>query len=128
MAKRSQVDEARRAHRPGDLVIISVDDHLVEPADMFTGRLSRRFADRAPHVVTRDDGREMWRFEGVDIPNFGLNAVSGRPEEEYGIEPTRFDEIRPGCFDVDRRVDDMNAGGVLASLCFPSFPQFCGQV
>lgn len=113
---------------PGDLTIISVDDHLVEPPDMFQGRLSRRYADRAPRVIENDAGREMWLFEGVEIPNFGLNAVSGRPQEEYGIEPTRFDEIRRGCWDVDARIDDMNAGGVLASLCFPSFPQFCGQI
>lgn len=111
-----------------DLIIISVDDHLVEPADMFEGRLPAKFADRAPRVIERPDGREMWLFEGVEIPNFGLNAVAGRPQEEYGIEPTRFDEIRPGCWDVHERVADMNAGGVLASLCFPSFPQFCGQI
>jgi predicted TIM-barrel fold metal-dependent hydrolase len=111
-----------------ELILVSVDDHLVEPRDMFVGRLASRFAERAPRVIERDDGREMWLFEGVEIPNFGLNAVSGRPQEEYGIEPTRFDEIRPGCYDVDRRVDDMNAGGVLGSLCFPSFPQFCGQI
>ena len=111
-----------------DMVLISVDDHLVEPPDMFEGRLAAAHADRAPRVITRDDGREMWLFEGVEIPNFGLNAVSGRPQEEYGIEPTRFDEIRPGCFDVDARIDDMNAGGILGSMCFPSFPQFAGQI
>jgi len=111
-----------------DLIIISVDDHVVEPPDMFDGRLPARYADRAPRVIERADGREMWLFEGVEIPNFGLNAVSGRPEEEYGIEPTRYDEIRPGCWDVAARIDDMNAGGVLASMCFPSFPQFCGQI
>ena len=113
---------------PDDLVLISVDDHLVEPSTMFEGRLPERFADRAPRIVETATGREMWLFEGVEIPNFGLNAVSGRPQEEYGIEPTRFDEIRAGCWDVDRRVEDMNAGGVLASMCFPSFPQFCGQI
>lgn len=113
---------------PQDLTIISVDDHLVEPPDMFDGRLPAAFADRAPRVIENAAGREMWLFEGVEIPNFGLNAVSGRPQEEYGIEPTRFDEIRRGCWDVDARVDDMNAGGVLASLNFPSFPQFCGQI
>jgi predicted TIM-barrel fold metal-dependent hydrolase len=111
-----------------DLILISVDDHLVEPRDMFAGRLPAQLADRAPRVIERDDGREMWLFEGVEIPNFGLNAVSGRPQEEYGIEPTRFDEIRPGCWDVDARIDDMNAGGVLGSMCFPSFPQFAGQI
>lgn len=111
-----------------DLTIISVDDHLVEPPDMFDGRLLAKHQDRAPRVIERADGREMWLFEGVEIPNFGLNAVSGRPQEEYGIEPTRFDEIRKGCWDINARIDDMNAGGVLASLNFPSFPQFCGQI
>ena len=113
---------------PADLILISVDDHVVEPPDMFEGRLPARFADRAPRVIERADGREMWLFEGVEIPNFGLNAVSGRPQEEYGVEPTRYDEIRRGCWDVDARIEDMNAGGILASLNFPSFPQFCGQI
>ena len=110
-----------------DLVIVSVDDHVVEPRDMFEGRLPARFADRAPRVVENDLGQEMWRFEGVDFPNFGLNAVAGRPQEEFGVEPTRYSEIRPGCFDVDARIADMNAGGVLGSMSFPSWPQFCGQ-
>ena len=67
---------------PASLTIISVDDHLVEPPDMFEGRLAAKFAERAPRVVERADGREMWLFEGVEIPNFGLNAVSGRPQED----------------------------------------------
>jgi predicted TIM-barrel fold metal-dependent hydrolase len=57
-----------------------------------------------------------------------LNAVAGRPKEEYGMEPTSFAELRAGCYDVDERVKDMDANGVLGSLCFPSFPQFCGQL
>ena len=113
---------------PNDLILVSVDDHVVEPADMFEGRLAAQFADRAPRVIERPDGREMWLFEGTEIPNFGLNAVSGRPQEEYGIEPTRFDEIRTGTYRVAERIADMNAGGVLGSLNFPSFPQFCGQI
>ena len=48
--------------------------------------------------------------------------------EEYGLEPTSFQQLRPGCYDIDERVKDMNANGVLGSLCFPSFPQFCGQL
>lgn len=116
------------SHAPDDMIIVSVDDHLVEPAGMFEGRLPARFADRAPRVIENDAGQEMWLFEGVEIPNFGLNAVSGRPQEEFGIEPTRFSEIREGCWDVRSRIDDMNAGGILGSMCFPSFPQFCGQI
>ncbi|EHI13590.1 TIM-barrel fold metal-dependent hydrolase [Mycolicibacterium thermoresistibile ATCC 19527] len=62
------------------------------------------------------------------IPNVALNAVAGRPKEEYGLEPQGLDEIRPGCWQVDERVKDMNAGGILASICFPSFPGFAGRL
>ena len=50
------------------------------------------------------------------------------PKEEYGLEPQGLDEIRPGCYKVDERVKDMNAGGILGSMCFPSFPGFAGRL
>jgi predicted TIM-barrel fold metal-dependent hydrolase len=110
-----------------DLILVSVDDHVVEPPDMFEGRLPARYADAAPFVTRRDDGTEIWRFDGREATNIGLNAVSGRAPDEYGIEPTTFAAIRPGCYDIHRRVEDMDANGVLGSMCFPSFPNLCGQ-
>ena len=56
-----------------------------------------------------------------------LNAVAGRPKEEYGLEPQSLEEVRPGCYDVHERVKDMDAGGVLASMNFPSFPTFTAR-
>jgi len=111
-----------------DLILVSVDDHLVEPPHLFEGRLSARFADAAPKVERKPDGSDVWVFNGSVIPNIGLNAVAGRPKEEYGVEPTAFDEMRPGCYDVHERIKDMNAGGVLGSMCFPSFPGFSGRL
>jgi len=111
-----------------DLILVSVDDHVVEPPDMFDGHLADRWKDVAPRVVHKDDGTDVWVYEGQELPNIGLNAVSGRPPEEYGIDPTSFAEMRPGCHDVDKRVEDMDANGVLGSMNFPSFPQFCGQL
>jgi len=111
-----------------DLVLVSVDDHLVEPPDLFEGRLAARYRAQAPRVEQTDDGSDVWVFNGSTIPNVALNAVAGRPKEEYGIEPTAFDEIRPGCWDIHERVKDMNAGGVLGSMCFPSFPGFSGRL
>ena len=111
-----------------DMVLVSVDDHVVEPPHLFEGRLPAKYVDLAPKFVTRDDGTNAWVYEGQEIANVALNAVAGRPPEEYGIEPTSFDELRAGCYDIDERVKDMNANGVLGSLCFPSFPQFCGQL
>jgi predicted TIM-barrel fold metal-dependent hydrolase len=111
-----------------DLILVSVDDHVVEPPHMFDGRLAARFRDGAPRVVHKDDGTDVWTYDGKEIPNIGLNAVAGRPPDEYGMEPTSFDEIRPGCYDIHERVRDMNANGVLGSMCFPSFPNLCGQL
>ncbi|HEV2369844.1 MAG TPA: amidohydrolase family protein, partial [Acidimicrobiales bacterium] len=66
-------------------------------------------------------------FQGSDQPSIGLNAVAGRPKDEYGVEPTSFEEMRDGVYDVDARVKDMSANGVLGSLCFPGVPGFCGR-
>ncbi|XVQ08261.1 amidohydrolase family protein [Spirillospora sp. CA-255316] len=111
-----------------DLIMISVDDHVVEPPDLFERHIPDRHRDLAPRVRRTEDGSDVWTFNGATIPNIGLNAVAGRPKEEYGIEPTAFDEIRPGTYDIDERIKDMNAGGVLASMNFPSFPGFSGRV
>src|SRR4051812_47262533 len=111
-----------------DMVLVSVDDHVVEPPDLFEDRLPAKYVDLAPRFVTRDDGTNAWVYEGQEIVNVALNAVAGRPQEEYGMEPTSLDQIRPGCYDIDERVKEMDANGVLGSLCFPSFPQFCGQL
>lgn len=114
--------------RTEDMILVSVDDHVIEPPGMFDGRLAARYQDKAPKLVHREDGTDFWHYNGAEIPNVGLNAVVGRPPEEYGIEPSSLEEMRPGCYDVHERVRDMSANGVLGSMCFPSFPQFCGQL
>lgn len=109
-------------------VIISADDHIVEPPDTFEGRVPAKYADRAPKVVTTDAGGELWQYDGQQFPNVGFNAVVGRPVSEYGFEPARFDEMRRGAWDIHARVADMDLNGVYASVNFPSFlPGFAGQ-
>ena len=111
-----------------DLILVSVDDHVVEPPDLFEGRLSAAAAERAPRLDRLSSGREVWMFEGAPLPNVGLNAVVGRVPEEYGLDPLAFDQMRPGCFDIHERIRDMNANGVLGSLNFPSMTGFTGQL
>ncbi len=110
------------------LILVSVDDHLVEPPTLFDAHIPDRYRDRAPKIVHTDIGDDVWMFDGEAVPYMGLNAVAGRPREEYGIEPMSYDEMRRGCWDVHERVLDMNAGGVLGSLNFPSFPGFAGRL
>src|SRR6201981_3550662 len=117
------------APRERQHVLISVDDHVIEPPDMFDGRLPAALAARAPRIVETDDGRQVWRYEDRDYPNIGLNAVIGRPRDEWSMEAPRFDERRRGCWDIKARIADMDLAGIWASLNFPSLiAGFAGTV
>ena len=98
--------------RARTFTIISVDDHLVEPRDLFEGRMPSQFVDAAPRVIENDRGQEMWLYEETLYPQIGLNAISGRPKDQWNTEPARFDEMRRGCWDIDQRVADMDLDGV----------------
>jgi predicted TIM-barrel fold metal-dependent hydrolase len=110
------------------MILVSVDDHLVEPPTLFDAHIADKYRDRAPKIVHTEIGDDVWMFDGEAVPYMGLNAVAGRPREEYGIEPMSYEEMRRGCWDVHERVKDMNAGGVLGSLNFPSFPGVAGRL
>jgi predicted TIM-barrel fold metal-dependent hydrolase len=110
-----------------DMVIVSVDDHAVEPPEAFIRHYPTGKKDRAPRIIDKN-GQDVWSWNDTIYPTIGLNAVVGRPRAEYGMEPTRFSQLRPGCFDAKARVDDMNANGVLGSLNFPTMPSFAGGV
>jgi predicted TIM-barrel fold metal-dependent hydrolase len=115
--------------RPIRYTLFSTDDHLVEPPGMFDGRLPAKFSDLAPKVVETEEGHEVWQFDGQVFFQVGLNAVVGRKREDWKVEPTRFDEMRRGCYDVDARIHDMDINGVWASVNFPSqITGFCGRV
>ncbi len=114
--------------RAEDLILVSVDDHIAEPATMFDAHVPAKYRHLAPRVVTDDRGVEQWWYGDVRGRNLGLNAVAGKPPEMYNIDASRYDEMRPGCYDVHERVRDMNAGGQLAGLNFPNFTGFSGQV
>jgi len=60
-----------------DYPLISSDDHIIEPPDVWNGRLESRYQDRAPLVVSGDEG-EFWTFEGQKIPNIGLSVMAGK--------------------------------------------------
>ena len=109
-----------------DLVIISVDDHISEPPDMFDRHVSGDDLASAPKLRTSSDGTNYWEYQGMKMPSVGLNAVVGRPLDEYGMEPTSFGQLRKGVYDVHARIDDMNVNGVAASLNFGTAVGFDG--
>lgn len=114
--------------RADDMILISVDDHIAEPASMFDAHVPARWREHAPRVETDERGHQQWWYGEVKGRNLGLNAVAGKPRELFNVNPMRYDEMRPGCYDVHERVRDMSAGGQLAGLNFPNWPGFSGQV
>jgi len=111
-----------------DMILVSVDDHVVEPPDVFEHHVPAKYKDVAPRIEHMPDGTDRWRFLDIEIPNVGLNAVAGRPPEEFGMDPTSFEELRPGTYNVQQRLLDMSANGLLGSLNFPSLPGFAGRL
>src|SRR5215211_4499301 len=89
--------------------LFSIDDHIVEPRDVWSSRVPARFKNRAPHVV-EDGGREV---------TMGLNAVAGKPREQWGMEPAPFSDMIPGCYDPNERAKDLLSNGIFASVAFP---------
>lgn len=108
--------------------IVSVDDHVVEPPDIFEDRFPSRFADQAPRIIETDNGGQAWLWLDQVLPNVGFNAVAGRAPEEHTFDPARFEHMRRGAWDIHERIHDMDINGIWASVCFPSFlPGFVGQ-
>ncbi|GGV41167.1 amidohydrolase [Actinomadura cremea] len=108
--------------------MISVDDHVLEPPNVWVDRVPSKDRDRAPHMEVDDDGMDFWVYDGKRMPSSGLSAVVGKAKEEFSPEPVPYSEMAPGCYDAKARVADMDRAGVLASLCFPSVTRFCGQL
>ncbi|QCG95821.1 Predicted metal-dependent hydrolase, TIM-barrel fold [Azospirillum oryzae] len=109
-----------------DMILVSVDDHVIEPPNAFARHMPARFKGREPKTQ-QIGGRDVWMFEGKAWGYMGLNSVVGRPKEEYGMEPLSYEHMRRGTWDIKARVEDMDANGVLGSICFPTFPGFAGQ-
>ncbi len=109
--------------------IISVDDHVVEPPHVFERYLPAALKEKGPQLIETPEGHQVWQYEGEIYSQVGMNAVAGRRPETVKLEPFRFDQMRPGCYDIDARIRDMDLGGIWAQLNFPSqITGFCGRV
>ena len=111
--------------------LFSADDHLIEHPTVWVDRVSRRFGDAVPHVH-EEDGLEYWVYDdGARTPVSEIGAASQElPNKTYANQAfapvRRFSEMHPGCYDPKLRAQDMLSAGVVASVCFPSFPRFAG--
>jgi predicted TIM-barrel fold metal-dependent hydrolase len=104
--------------------LVSVDDHVIEPPNVWLDRLPAKYHDVAPRMVEDD----YWVYEDKKVPTTGLSVTIGKTKEEFSPEPMPYSEMPPGAYDPIARVADMDRAGILASINFPSFTRFCGQI
>ena len=128
-------------------MIVSVDDHVVEPPHLWQTWLPEKFRERGPYVERHglaglkyvggttytyelsDDAPpcDIWFYEGQMFPHKRHVASVGFDRDDMTLSAITYDEMRPGCYEPKARVDDMLMNHVEASLSFPTFPQFCDQ-
>src|SRR3712207_690276 len=99
------------------LDLISVDDHVIEHARVWSDRLPAKHVEAGPRVEEAD-GREYWVFEGQRIETMGLNAVAGKENKEFSMDPVRYTDMIPGCYDPVQRARDLLSDGIRGSVCF----------
>ena len=133
----------------GEHWFISVDDHVVEPPNLWRDRLSSREREIGPRVVQDTcktvlhpsenrvqyikggDGpvTDWWLYEDLAKPVETVVACAGMPVEEHTIAPIAYRNMRPGCYDPVARLTDMDLNRMERSVCFPStVSRFCGQM
>jgi predicted TIM-barrel fold metal-dependent hydrolase len=126
-------------------LIVSVDDHVLEPPDVWQRWLPAKHraagprverqkgvmnhGRRRPYFTETDDGEwaDIWMYEGKGMPLSGGLALAGVDRSEAHNNPILYEDIRPGCYQQAARLADMDLNHQEAGICFPSFPRFCGQ-
>jgi len=127
--------------------IISVDDHVMEPRDLWQQELPPSLRDRGPKVVRENvkltfkggdygfernapdgDPCDVWVFDDLVMPTGRLHAPAGMDKSVVVNVPAIYEDFRPGTYDRDERLKDMDINRVEAAVNFPNiFPRFCGQ-
>jgi predicted TIM-barrel fold metal-dependent hydrolase len=106
--------------------IISADSHIVEPPDMYTGRIEARLRDRAPRMERREtpSGRkyDAWMLDGMQVGTLGAVMQAGQRFED----PSQIDflgvweDVRRSAYDPDEMIKENDEDGVWGSVLQPS--------
>ncbi|WP_109527460.1 amidohydrolase family protein [Nocardia aurea] len=115
---------------PDKAKLISVDDHVIEHPNVWQDRLPERFKEAGPRVIEQTEGpqagNEVWLYEGQSFITNGVSATAGREDLHLNLDPVRFENMNPGCYDPAARIKDMDADGVHAQVCFSTFSRYAG--
>jgi predicted TIM-barrel fold metal-dependent hydrolase len=104
--------------------VISADNHILEPPNLFLDRLPERYRDQAPRIVRGKDGGDGWSLDGsipestVGLP-WGLGAVNPGARIRIAPRGLRWEELVPGNYDGAAHIKDMASDGIDAAVVYP---------
>ena len=104
--------------------VISSDNHVFEPPDLWISRIEPKFKDRAPHIHREEDG-DWWYCDGRKMLGTGFGfagAQTGRrfDEAEELTAGDAFENVRPGGYLPREQIKDMDLDGVDTSILYPT--------
>ncbi len=109
-----------------DYRIISSDNHIVEPPDLWSNGLEPELRERGPNVRDTETG-PFWFVDGM--PHFNIFAMGAQPgqrledaEELNQVES--WENVRPGAYIGEEAVKDMDIDGLDMGLVYPSLTIF----
>ena len=109
-----------------DYRIISSDNHIVEPPDLWADRIAPEFRDRGPVIKDTEMGPFWFVDDKITFNIFAMGAQPGtrfdEPEELHQAEP--FENVRLGAYIGEEAVKDMDIDGVDVGLTYPSLTIF----
>jgi predicted TIM-barrel fold metal-dependent hydrolase len=107
--------------------LISVDDHVQEPPNVWTDRLSNsRWGDRIPHLERTSQGTDRWVANG-NVLLGGATARAGALMSDRHCEPTVWDEVPPAAHLPAERLKTMDDAGVDYSVLYPTVAGLAGE-
>ena len=100
--------------------VISADSHMMEPAGLWTERLDKKFADRAPKVI-KHPKKPGYLFVAPGINPFPVaggfaRGLSGQELKEHMEKG--YEAARPSGWDPVERIKDQDVDGVQAEVLY----------
>jgi predicted TIM-barrel fold metal-dependent hydrolase len=115
------------ASAPSRVRFASVDDHVQEPPDLWTRRLSEgKWGTRIPHLEGQPDGSERWMVDGKLLPLAGV-GLAGALNSDRAREPQRWEDVPPMAYVPRERLRAMDADGVDCSVLYPTVAGVGGE-
>ncbi len=115
-------DESEIFHdvRQIDYPIIDADAHVQEPPDLWQSRAPAKWKDRAPRVKHTDQG-DFWLFdEGKQPEPVSFTVSAGLSYLDFHPIGLAYDRIRPGMWQPEPRLQDLDIDGIHAQVLYPS--------